>query len=174
VSRGVASRNQHRLLSSAGMPHTRRSALQPSRTRYVGCEVHQASLAVASVAQDHGAEVLSRGTVGTRQCALEKRLRPLQSQHTPRVFVYDAGLWGSWLSRSLRKHGAVCWGVAPALMPKKPGDRVTTDRRDARYLARLMRAGDLTPVDGPAMDDAAIRELRRARDETLRALQAAT
>jgi transposase len=60
------------------------------------------------------------------------------------------------------------------LIPKKPGDRVTTDRRDARQLARLMRSGDLTPVDVPAVDDAAIRDLSRAREETLRDLQAAT
>jgi transposase len=58
-------------------------------------------------------------------------------------------------------------------MPNKPGDRVKTDRRDARQLPRLLRSGDLTPVDVPAVDDAAIRDLSRAREETLRALQAA-
>jgi transposase len=58
-------------------------------------------------------------------------------------------------------------------MPKKAGDRVKTDRRDARPLARLMRSGDLTPGYGPAVDDEAIRDLRRAREETLRALKAA-
>jgi transposase len=42
--------------------------------------------------------------------------------------------------------GSVGWGVAPSLMPQKAGDRVTTDRRDAMQLARLMRSGDLTPV----------------------------
>jgi len=60
------------------------------------------------------------------------------------------------------------------LLPTKPGDRVKTDRRDARQWARLMRAGDLTPVYVPAVDDAAIRDLRRAREDTLRDLQAAT
>jgi transposase len=59
-------------------------------------------------------------------------------------------------------------------MPKKTGDRVTTDRRDARQLARLLRAGALPPVDVPAVDAAALRALSRAREETLRALQAAT
>jgi len=58
-------------------------------------------------------------------------------------------------------------------MPKKAGDRVKTDRRDARQLARLMRSGDLTPVYVPAVDDAAIRDLSRARKETLRDLKAA-
>ena len=58
-------------------------------------------------------------------------------------------------------------------MPKKPGARVTTDRRDARPLARLMRSGDLPPVYVPAIDDEAIRDLSRARADTLRELQAA-
>jgi transposase len=58
-------------------------------------------------------------------------------------------------------------------MPKKPGDRVKTDRRDARQLARLMRSGDLTPVYVPAVDDEAIRDLSRAREDTLRDLKAA-
>src|SRR5712691_1449351 len=72
------------------------------------------------------------------------------------------------------KQGDVCGVVAPSLMPKKSGDRVTTDRRDAMPLARLMRAGDLTPVSVPTVDEAAIRDLSRAREETLRDLQAAT
>jgi transposase len=136
-------------------------------------DVHKESIAVAYVAQDHGAEVVSLGTIGTRQCDIEKLLRHLQSKGQPLVFVYAAGPCGSWLYRSLMNKGSVCWGVAPSLIPKKPGDRVTTDRRDARQLARLMRSGDLTPVSVPAVDDAAIRDLRRAREETLRDLKAA-
>jgi transposase len=58
-------------------------------------------------------------------------------------------------------------------MPKKAGDRVQTDRRDAMQLARLMRSGDLTPVSVPAVDDEASRDRSRARQETLRDLKAA-
>jgi transposase len=58
-------------------------------------------------------------------------------------------------------------------MPKKTGDRVKTDRRDARQRARLRRSGDLTPVSVPAVDDEAIRDLSRAREETLRDRKAA-
>lgn len=147
--------------------------MQQSRTLYVGMDGHKASIAVASVAQDHGAEVISLGTVGTRQCDIDKLLRHLQSKSPQLVFVYKAGPCGYWLSRSLRKQGYVCWVVAPALIPKKAGDRGKTDRRDARQLARLMRSGDLPPVYVPAVDDEASRDLRRAREETLRALQAA-
>ena len=144
-----------------------------SRTLSVGLDVHKESIAVAYVAHEHGAEVVSLGTIGTRQCAIEKLLRPLQSKGQPLVFVYEAGPCGSWLSRSLLTKGDVCWGIAPSLLPTKPGDRVKTDRRDARQWARLMRAGDLTPVYVPAVDDAAIRDLRRAREDTLRDLKAA-
>jgi transposase len=60
-------------------------------------EVHKESLAVASVAQEHGAEVVSLGTIGTRQCAIDKRLRPLQSKRKQLVFVDEAGPCGDWL-----------------------------------------------------------------------------
>jgi transposase len=63
--------------------------------------------------------------------------------------------------------------VAPARMPQHAGDRVTTDRRDARHLARLLRSGDLTPVDVPQVEDEAMRALSRAREEAIRDLQAA-
>jgi hypothetical protein len=62
----------------------------------------------------------------------------------------------------------------PVQPPNKAGDRVKTDRRDVMPLARLMRSGDLTPVYVPAVDDEALRDLRRAREDTLRDLKAAT
>ena len=116
------------------------------RTLYVGLDVHKASIAVAYVAQEHGAEVISLGTIGTRQADIDQLIRKLPSKAKHLVFVYEAGPCGSWRSRDLRKKGYDCWVVAPSLIPKKAGARVTTDRRDARQLARLMRSGDLTPV----------------------------
>ena len=88
-----------------------------SRTLYVGMDVHTESIAVAYVAQACGAAVVSLGTVGTRQCAIDKRIRQLQSKSTQLVFVYEAGPCGSWLSRSLTKKGHGCWVVAPSLLP---------------------------------------------------------
>jgi transposase len=117
-----------------------------SRTLYVGLDVHQDASAVAYVAQEHGAEVISLGASGTRQCDLDTLIRNRQSKGAHLMFVYEAGPCGSWLYRSLIKKGHGCWVVAPSLMPKQAGDRVNTDRRDARQLARLMRAGDLPPV----------------------------
>src|SRR5262245_28855256 len=155
------------------MPQTRRSAMSQSSTLYVGMDVHKEAIAVAYVAQAHGAEVISLGTIGTRQCDIDKLIRQLRSKSKQRVFVYEAGPCGYGLYRSLMKQGYVCWVVAPSLIPQKSGDQVKTDRRDAMQLARLMRSGDLTPVYVPAVDDEAIRDLSRAREDTLRALKVA-
>jgi transposase len=131
-------------------------------------DVHKDAIAVAYVAQDHGAEGNSLGTLGTRQGDIDRLIRrmPLKATH-PFIFVYEASPWGSWLSRYLTKKGYACWVVAPSLIPQKPGDRVTTDRRDAVQLARLARSGALTAVYVPQVEDAAMRDLTRAREDTL-------
>jgi transposase len=147
--------------------------MHQSRTLSVGFDVHKESMAVAYVAQAPHAEVVSLGNIGTRQCASATLLRRLQANSSHRVLVSDAGPCGSWLSRSLTKKGHVCWVVAPALSPTKPGERGTTNRRDALTLARLLRSGDLTPVSVPAVADAAMRDLGRARAEAIRALKTA-
>jgi transposase len=152
---------------------SRRSALHQSRTLSIGLDVHKESIAVAYVAQEDHAEVVSLGTSGTRQCDIDQLIRQRQSTSKQLVFVYEAGPCGYWLSRSLPKKGHVCWVVAPSLIPKKPGDRVKTNRRDAITLARLMRSGDLTPVYVPQVEDEAMRDLCRARADALRALKAA-
>ena len=145
-----------------------------SRPLSVGMDVHQASIAVADVAPAWGAAVVSLGTVGTRQGESAKRIRPLQSKSTQLVFVDAAGPCGSWLSRSLTTTGHGCWVVAPSLLPQKTGDRGTTARRDAMQGARLLRSGDRTPVSVPAVQDAAMRDLSRARAATRHALKTAT
>jgi transposase len=100
-----------------------------SSTLYVGLDVHKESIAVAYVAQEHGAEVTSLGTIGTRQCALDHLIRKLPSKAKHLVFVYEAGPCGYWLYRDLTNKGYDCWVVAPSLIPKTAGDRVKTDRR---------------------------------------------
>jgi transposase len=136
-------------------------------------DVHKESIAVASVAKAHDAEVICLGTIGTRQADIDQLVRKLQAKATHLVFVYEAGPCGSWLYRDLTNKGHLCWVVAPSLMPQKAGDRVKTDRRDARQLARLMRSGDLTPVYVPKVADEAMRDLTRAREDALRDLKAA-
>jgi transposase len=147
--------------------------MHQSTTIYVGLDVHKESIAVAYIAQEPHAEVVSLGNIGTRQCDIDKRIRRLQSKSPHLVFVYEAGPCGYWLYRSLTQKGQVCWVVAPSLLPKKSGDRVKTNRRDAIKLARLMRSGDLPPVYVPKVEDEAIRDLSRAREDVIRDLKTA-
>jgi hypothetical protein len=145
-----------------------------SRTRFVGMAVHQETMAVASGAQEPGADVTSLGTMGTRQGAMAHRLRTRPSQAQPLLCLSEAGPWGAWRSRSRQKQDEDGGVVAPSLRPTQAGERVTTDRRDARQLARLARAGALTPVSVPTGDEEAIRERTRARAETRSARKDAT
>jgi transposase len=144
-----------------------------SNTLYVGLDVHKESIAVAYAPEERGAEIVFLGTIGTRQCDIDTLVRKLQSKARHLLFVYEAGPCGYWLYRYLTKKHLVCWVVAPSLTPKKPGDRVKTDRRDAVQLARLLRSGDLTPVYVPQVEDEAIRDLARAREDAIRDLKAA-
>ena len=141
--------------------------MSQSSTLFIGMDVHKDTIAVAYVAQEHGAEVTYLGTIGTRQCDIDQLVRKMHSKATRLIFVYEAGPCGSWLSRSLTKKGYDCWVVAPSLIPKKAGDRVKTDRRDAMPLARLARSGDLPVVYVPKVDDEAMRDLTRAREDAL-------
>jgi transposase len=147
--------------------------MRQSSTLDIGLDVHKEAIAVAYVAQNHGAEVTYLGTIGTRQCDIDHLIRTRQSKAKQLIFVYEAGPCGDWLYRYLTKKGYDCWVVAPSLFPKKPGDRVKTDRRDAVPLASLARSGDLTAVDVPKLEDEAICELSRAREDTIRDLKSA-
>src|SRR5262245_54302417 len=138
-----------------------------SSTLFIGLDVHKDSIAVAYVAQEHGAEVMYLGAIGTRQCHLDQLIRKMQSKAKHLIFVYQAGPCRYWLDRYLSKKGYECWVVAPSLIPKKAGDRVKTDRRDAVQLARLARSGDLTAVYVPQVEDEAIRDLTRAREDAI-------
>jgi transposase len=148
--------------------------MNQSRTRYMGMDVHKDTIAVAYVAKAHDAEVVFLGTLGTRHGDIDHLIRKMPSKATHRLFVYAAGPCGDWLDRDLTTKGDDGWVVAPSLLPKQPGDRVTTDRRDAVPLARLARSGDLTAVDVPKVEDDAMRDLARAREDTLGDLKSAT
>jgi transposase len=101
-------------------------------------------------------------------------IRRLQAKTPTLVFAYEAGPCGYRLHRDLTGQGFDCRVVAPSLIPKKPGDKVKTDRRDAVELARLLRSGDLTRVYVPTIEDEAIRDLTRARDAARLTLKNAT
>jgi transposase len=153
--------------------YKRRSAKAQASTLFVGLDVHKETIAVAYVAEERGAEVVSLGTIGTRQGDIDKLIRKLQGKGQRLHFVYEAGPWGYWLYRYLMKKKLLGWVVAPSCIPKKAGDRVKPDRRDAVQLARLLRAGDLSPVYIPSVEDEAIRDVVRAREDVLKDLKAA-
>jgi transposase len=147
--------------------------LRHFRLLFVGLDVHKEFISVAYIGEARDAELVFLGRIGTRQSDIDKLIRNLRGKADEIVFVYEAGPCGYSLYRYLTKKGFQCVVAAPSLTPRKPGDRVKTDRRDARKLARLLRSGDLTSVFVPMLEDEAIRDLSRAREDTLRDLKAA-
>ncbi len=145
---------------------------QPT-TLFVGLDVHKESISVAYAADGRPEPAQFLGPIGTRQCDVDKMIRRLRSKAASLVFAYEAGPCGYVLYRYLTAKGFDCRVVAPSLMPKRPGDRIKNDRRDAVELARLLRSGDLTPVYVPTVEDEAIRDLCRARDATRITLRSA-
>jgi transposase len=143
---------------------------ESSKMLFVGLDVHKDTIAAAYAAEDRGAEVVSVGMIGTRQYDIDKLIRRLESKGATLTFAYEAGPCGYWLYRYLTRRGLSCAVVAPSLIPRKAGDRVKTDRRDAVTLARLLRSGDLTSIYLPPVDDEAIRDLSRAREDAVRDL----
>ncbi len=133
---------------------------------YVGLDVHKDTIAVA-LADDDRREARSFGTIVNTAAALDRLLRRLAEAHPKRrwIFCYEAGPCGYPLARRLRRLGHECHVIAPSLIPRKPGNRVKTDRRDALQLARLLRAGELTAVRVPDEELEALRDLSRARED---------
>jgi transposase len=145
---------------------------ESNKTLFVGLDVHKESITVAYAPDERGTEVAALGSIGTRQSDIDKLVRKLASKGAALVFVYEAGPCGYWLYRYLTRKGFSCHVVAPSLIPRKPGDRVKTDRRDAATLARLMRSGDLESIYIPRIEDEAIRDLSRGREDAIRDLKA--
>jgi transposase len=131
---------------------------------YVGLDVHKDSIAVA-VAHAGREEPVYWGEIANRPAALQKLLRRVSPEGEVVSFCYEAGPCGYELYRQLVAAGHECLVVAPALIPRKAGVRVKTDRRDALTLARLHRAGELTAVWVPGPEQEAMRDLVRARED---------
>ena len=142
-------------------------------TLFVGLDVHKDSISVAYAAEDRCSAVTFVGPIGTLQSDIDKLVRRLQSRASRLLFAYEAGPCGFVLHRYLTRKGLDCLVVAPSRIPKRPGDQIKTDRRDAVELARLLRSGDLSSVYVPSVEDEAIRDLSRARYDAVKDLKAA-
>jgi transposase len=149
-------------------PTRRDPALNPpvcsGSVLYVGLDVHNDTIA-ASLAPGQSTEVRRYGIIGGRHDDVLRLIKKLSAAHPGLAlkFCYEAGPRGYPLCRFIRSHGAQCMVVAPSKVPRQPGDRVKTDRRDADQLARLYRAGELTGIHVPDPQDEAVRDLIRAR-----------
>jgi transposase len=138
-------------------------------TLYLGLDVHKDSITIALAAAGRNGEVRLYGTISHDLQALEKALRKIRQAHGgARLEVcYEAGPCGFGIARRLAQWKVACTVVAPSMIPQRAGDRIKTDKRDARKLARLLRAGELTPVYIPESTDEAIRDLCRARTDAV-------
>lgn len=136
--------------------------------KFIGLDVHKASIAIAVAEGGVGQEVHHLGTVQHDVPRLIKRLLKLGPADRLRV-AYEAGPTGFGLCRALRASGIDCQVVAPSRTPVRSGDRVKTDRRDAEKLARFLRSGELVAIDIPDLQREALRDLVRAREDALHA-----
>src|SRR5712672_2475856 len=129
---------------------------------FVGIDTSKLRNAVAE--DGRGGDVRYLGEIDTTEAATRKLVTKLAAKYRQLTFCYEAGPTGYGLYRLIRKLGHDCIVAAPSLIPKKPGDRVKTNRRDAVGLAKLLRAGELTAVWVPDERHEAMRDLSRARE----------
>lgn len=133
---------------------------------YVGLDVHKERIAV-SVAQAGREPASYCGEIANRRAEIKKLADKLGRTYGGELilFSYEAGPCGYEVYRQLTALGFDCDVVAPSRIPKAPGERIKTDRRDADKLARLSRGGELTPVWVPDEEQEAMRDLVRARSD---------
>jgi transposase len=133
-------------------------------TTYVGLDVSKRTVASA-VRWAGGAEPEERAIANEPRAVGRWARRLKREAPGPVLCAYEAGPTGYALQRQLQGLGIDCRVIAPSLTPRKPGERVKTDRRDARKLAELLAGGLLTEVHPPTPEDEAVRDLCRARED---------
>jgi transposase len=146
-------------------------AVEHHREVFVGIDVAKLKNAIAFAEGVRGGEVRFVGEVEATDVSMRRVVKKIAASCDRVHFCYEAGPTGYGLYRLITSLGHPCTVVAPSLIPRKPGDRVKTNRRDAIALAKLLRAGELTAVWVPDEGHEAMRDLVRSRAaavETLR------
>lgn len=141
--------------------------------KFIGMDVHKKTITIAIIDQGRQKQPRIYGSIANQLEALDKFCRKMVSTATRLHFVYEAGPCGYGIYRHLTEKGFDCMVAAPSMIPKKSGDRIKNDRRDATMLARLHRAGELTAVYVPDAQDEAMRDLTRAREDAVTATRKA-
>jgi transposase len=139
---------------------------------YVAFDTSKLRNAVAIADGGRTGEVRYFGEIDNTPTAVRQLVKKLSSKYERLTFCYEAGPTGYGLYRLIGELGHDCVVAAPSLIPKKPGDRVKTNRRDAVGLAKLLRAGELTAVWVPDERHEAMRDLTRARAAAVSDLRA--
>ena len=133
-------------------------------TTHVGLDVHKKDIVVSLLRP--GRERTEDWTVPHTVRSVDRLIRKLQREAGEVLeCAYEAGPCGYALQRRFQAQGVVCRVVAPSLIPLRPGDRIKTDRRDARKLAGLLRAGLLVEVHPPTSEEESLRDLCRLRED---------
>jgi transposase len=145
-------------------PQRRGRAVDEHSEVYVGLDVAKARHAVAIAEDGRQGEVRYLGEIDADPVSVRRMVARLEKRHRRLHFCYEAGPTGYGLYRQIIAMGHTCTVVAPSLIPKRPGDRVKTNRRDALQLARLLRSNELTAVWVPDEAHEAVRELIRSRE----------
>lgn len=138
-------------------------------TLYLGLDVHKDSITIAIAQSGRNGEIRLFGNIANSMHALEAMLARIRKAHPGAHLevAYEAGPCGFGIARRLKQLGVPCIVAAPSLIPKQPGSPFKTDKRDARAIARLLRAGELTGVYVPEPTDEAMRDLCRARTDAV-------
>lgn len=139
------------------------------RITMVGLDVHKDSIEVVTAEPGAEGEVRHFGKIGGDLAAVDRMVKQLRATGRKLHFVYEAGPCGFYLYRHLKKQDLECTMVSPSMTPRRSGDRIKTDRRDAEALARLQRAGELRAIYIPTPEDEAIRDLVRGREDAVHA-----
>ena len=140
---------------------------------FIGLDTHKEFVEVAYIEDNRGAPPIHFGRISSAKLAIKKLIRQFESKypHATLHFVYEAGPCGYWIYRLITSLGHCCYVVAPSLIPKKPGEKIKTDKRDALKLAKLLKSEDLTPIYVPEPEDEAVRDLSRAREVAMKDLK---